>query len=238
MKKGLSEIHVILDRSGSMRGSEADMEGGFQTFLDAQRKEPGECLASLYQFDTEYETVFERRDIREVAGLKLSPRGGTALHDALGHTIDRVGARLRETPEAERPENVIFIILTDGNENSSRSYTGPQVAEKVKRQKESYNWRFIFLGADHDAVCAGTSLGTDHGSTLQFSKSRKGINATFSNLTKGVNAYRAGGAVAASFCYTNEDRALSLDEEPPVATSASVSAATSVPVTPAAPSQP
>ena len=135
MKEGLTEIISIVDRSGSMQSILDDAIGGFNTFLAAQQRQPGEAKLSLILFDHEYQVVHQAVDIQQVEPLNQDtyvPRGSTALLDAVGKTIDAVGERLAATAESERPSQVIVSILTDGYENASQTYSKPKVAEMIK----------------------------------------------------------------------------------------------------------
>ena len=165
MDKNLTEIIVVTDRSGSMASVADDAIGGFNTFLEEQQKsEEGRCLLTYCQFDTSYEVVHEALPIKDMKPLDsgtFQPRGGTALLDAVGKTIDDVGRRLKKTPEDQRPGNVVMVILTDGEENSSRGYSLDKVQEMIKRQSSDYDWTFIFLGQGIDAFAAGHGMGLD-----------------------------------------------------------------------------
>lgn len=162
-KPGSVEIVAVIDKSGSMSGTEKDVCGGFNGLLKDQRKLPGEVRLTLTLFDTEYNIVHDGvplSDVPDLTEATYCPSGMTALHDAVGRTIDAVGKRLAAMPEDERPEKVIFAILTDGLENSSREYTSEQVAYRLKRQREYYSWEFIFLGVGEKEVVerAGRSM--------------------------------------------------------------------------------
>ncbi len=191
MKKSKAEVIVILDRSGSMATIKSDVEGGFKTFIDKQKKEPGECFVSLYQFDTEYEAVFENQNIQDLGKMKLEPRGGTALLDAIGRTINKVGERLRETKEKDRPEAVILLIMTDGQENSSREFTKSKIKQMVEHQRTKYNWHFVFVGSNQDAILTGADYGFIGESSLSFANTKKGVLNTYSNLSKSVASMRS-----------------------------------------------
>lgn len=165
MDKNLTEIIVITDRSGSMASVAEDAIGGFNTFLkEQQASKEGRCLMTYCQFDTAYEIVHEARPIADMKPLDSTtfhPRGGTALLDAVGKTISDVGRRLKKTAEDKRPGNVVVVILTDGEENSSQGYTLAKVQEMIKRQSKDYDWTFIFLGQGIDAFAAGHGMGLD-----------------------------------------------------------------------------
>lgn len=173
MDKDLTEIIVITDRSGSMVTVAEDTIGGFNTFLEEQQKVvEGRCLLTYCQFDNDYDVVHEALPIEKMKPLDHStfqPRGGTALLDAVGRTIDEVGGRLKNTPEDKRPGNVVVVIMTDGGENASSSkYKGGKLQEMVKRQADDYNWTFIFLGQNIDAFAEGGAIGLNNANANMF----------------------------------------------------------------------
>ena len=153
--KPFTDIIAIIDRSGSMAAIQSATEEGFNGFVREQQSTPGECALSLYQFDDRYEVDYEDRAIREVPPFALDPRGCTALLDALGRTITTRGAHYAGLPEDQRPEKVVVVVVTDGEENSSKEYTLATIKELVSRQKDAYQWQFVFLGANMDAVGGG-----------------------------------------------------------------------------------
>lgn len=163
-----TDITVLLDRSGSMASIKTDMEGGFSVFLEDQVNLPGKCLLTLAQFDTQYDVVYEGLDIKIVPRLDLQPRGGTALLDAMGRLITETGERLAKLKEDQRPGNVIFVIITDGEENSSHEWTHERVMELVKRQTDDYQWNFTYIGANQDAIAVGRSIGVPMASSLTY----------------------------------------------------------------------
>lgn len=152
-------IVVVLDRSGSMQSVKTDTEGGLRAFLDAQKEAPGETLVTLRQFDTYHDTVFENVPLEEVPPFELVPRGGTALLDAVGSSIATVGEHLASLPEDDRPGEVVIVILTDGDENSSKDWILDQVKASITRQETEYGWKFFFLGADQDAFAVAGGMG-------------------------------------------------------------------------------
>jgi hypothetical protein len=168
----LRHIAVILDRSGSMQAVKDDTEGGLRAFLDTQAEAPGQTTVSLYQFDDQYEAVYENKPLADVSPFTLRPRGATALLDAVGRTITTLGEHLDTKPETERPGEVIVVILTDGHENASVEYTLRQVKGLITEQHDTYGWKFVFLGADQDAFVAGCAMGIGWATTLSYSGTR------------------------------------------------------------------
>lgn len=194
MKKDYSHISVILDRSGSMGSIMNDTIGGFNTFLKSQQEAPGEATFSLTQFDTAYEPNYSFLSISEVAQLTTStfvPRGGTALYDAIGLTVVECGEKLAAMDEADRPEKVILVILTDGEENSSKEYSYQMVQDLIKKQQDVFSWEFIFLGANIDAKRLGTGLGIKAGNSMTFGANAKGVDSTFGSLSANMTSYRS-----------------------------------------------
>jgi hypothetical protein len=153
----LTELTVILDASGSMMKRKADVIGGFNQLIDDQRLQPGRCFVTVVQFSSygQQKTIVNRKDLFEVGYLidaDYRPGGWSALHDALGSVIDFTGTYLFNLPECDRPGKVIVAVITDGEENHSQEYTANQVRDKVLHQRDTYNWEFIFTGANQDAV--------------------------------------------------------------------------------------
>lgn len=162
MKQGKSEVICIIDRSASMMSIATEAISAFNTFIEDQKKLPGECLLTYTQFNTCYEIIHSGIDIQDMKPLNNStylPSGMTALLDAVGRTVDEVGDRLNKTPEDQKPEQVILVILTDGEENASREYTWDQVSKMLKHQTEKYNWKVIFLAQGIDSSKAGVRMG-------------------------------------------------------------------------------
>lgn len=182
MRENLTEMVFVLDRSGSMRSLTADTIGGFNELIEKQKKIEGDAYVTTVLFDHEYEVLHDHVALGEVAPLtdrEYFARGGTALLDAVGRTINTVGVRLAATPEEERPAHVVFVITTDGMENASREYTAKQVREMVEHQQQKYSWQFVFLGANMDAVSEAGKLGISASHAANFAPSRRGVSMMY-----------------------------------------------------------
>lgn len=159
MRADLTDITLVVDRSGSMGAIRDDAQGGVNAFIARQVQEPGEALLTLVQFDTQYEFVHRGVPIGQVPPYSLEPRGSTALLDAVGRAINETGSRLAAIAEPQRPGLVIFMVVTDGQENSSHEFTKAQVKQLIEHQQSVYNWHFTFLAANQDAFAEAGGLG-------------------------------------------------------------------------------
>ena len=186
-----TEIAFILDRSGSMQSIAETAVAGFNELLIQQQQEHSQTPVrmSLVLFNTGYEVPFASIPAPELPRLDMktyAPDGGTALLDAIGRTIDETGARLAAMPEAERPGKVIIAILTDGEENSSRTFTWAQISDKIRHQQEFYKWEFLFLGANQDAIATAARIHIGRHNSATFFQTdsgiRKSMRATSSNI--------------------------------------------------------
>jgi uncharacterized protein YegL len=188
MNSNLTEIIFLLDRSGSMGGLERDTIGGFNAFIDNQKKLEGKTLVTGVLFDDQYEVVWNGVDAEKVklTAEEYYVRGCTALLDAIGKTILDVGYRLSKTNEGNRPGKVIFVITTDGFENASREFTYKKVKELIKHQQEKYNWDFIFLGANIDAEREADNLGIHSQSAFSFEASEVGVERMYKMVCEEV----------------------------------------------------
>jgi Mg-chelatase subunit ChlD len=205
----LTMITIVLDRSGSMGAVRNATIAGFNEFIEAQKKGVGDAGVTLIQFDTgnPYEVVFDLKPVEKVPKLTTEqyvPRGGTPLHDALGHAVDSLGGMLASLPEQERPGTVIIVTITDGLENSSRKYSAARVAEMIKHQQETYNWQFVFLGANQDAILTGERLNIPASSSLTYNATPEGIRIAMSSTSSKINWLRAG--FSKFIEYDNKDR--------------------------------
>ena len=191
--KPFTDIIAIIDRSGSMNAIKAATEEGFNGFVREQQSTPGECALSLYQFDDRYEVVYEDRAIREVPPFELTPRASTALLDALGRTITARGAHYAGLPEEQRPEKVVVVVVTDGEENSSKEYTLATIKELVSRQKDTYQWQFVFLGANMDAVGEAVSMGFSADHAMTYGADEAGVMCSYGSVSKLVSDFKSTG---------------------------------------------
>jgi len=169
---------MILDRSGSMESIHSGTVEAVNSFIKNQQKEEGDATFTLRQFDDEVLTTYDRLPLGQVPMMKLDgfePRGCTALYDAVGSAINDLGKILENTPEADRPGQVVFTILTDGMENASKEFSGKQVADMIEHQKTTYGWELFFLGADFDVDKVADELNVSSTSRKKFKKSKKGV---------------------------------------------------------------
>ena len=198
MKKNLTELVFILDKSGSMSGLEKDTIGGFNSMLDQQRKVDGECVITTVLFDNRYELLHDRIDIRAVqpiTGKEYFVGGSTALLDAIGRTIHKIDTAQKNTTEDYRAEKVMFVIITDGEENASRHFSSAQIRQMIQHQKERYGWEFIFLGANIDAVETAGRFGIDADRAVDYVPDGEGTELNFRMMSETVATFRECGAV-------------------------------------------
>ncbi|MGW8268116.1 MAG: vWA domain-containing protein [Longimicrobiales bacterium] len=188
MNTELTDITLVVDRSGSMQERRADAQGGVNAFIQQQAEEPGEALLTLVQFDTEYEILHSGVPIGTVPEYELVPRGATALLDAVGRAINETGQRLSAMDDADRPGLVIFVITTDGLENSSREFTKAQIKEMIQHQQEKYDWHFTFLGANQDAFAEAGDLGIRAASAAQYSMDK--VAAAYEGTARKISRMR------------------------------------------------
>lgn len=188
--KDFTDITVVLDRSGSMNAVKQAIIDGFDEFVNKQKLEGDNASLTFVQFDDQYEAVFENKPIKDVVSIKdtYQPRGLTGLLDAIGRTINSTGKRLADTPESDRPNKVIFVIITDGHENCSKEYSRDKVFKMIRHQEEKYRWEFVFIGANQDAISAGATLGIKLGNAMTYNVDKTGN--TFDVISKKMSAYR------------------------------------------------
>lgn len=195
MNTELTEIAMVLDRSGSMASMRLEAQNGFNAFLESQQKLPGDARLTLVLFDHEYIVEHNGVPVSEICPLDehtYVPRGTTALLDAIGRTINTIGERLDKTPELERAGKVLIVVLTDGLENASQEFERAQIMSMIKRQREVYSWEFLFLGANQDAIQAGSAIGIAPACSVTFDETPGGMAAAFTAIACASAAYRAG----------------------------------------------
>jgi Mg-chelatase subunit ChlD len=189
MKKNKAELVFIVDRSGSMMSIASDMQGAIKSVLSDQKKNlKGDINVTFVRFDSEYEEVFSGRSINDVSetDLEINPRGMTSLLDAMGKTLNTFERRFSETDEKNRPKRVLFLIITDGQENNSKEYSRDKVFGMIKTLERDHEWGFTFIGANQDAISEGSSIGVARGKSLNYAASTKGVRCmarSVSNFT-------------------------------------------------------
>ncbi len=194
MKKNLTEMVFILDRSGSMSGLEADTIGGFNSMIERQRKEPGEALVSTVLFANESTVIHDRVDIRKVEPMtdrQYSVGGCTALIDAIGQAIHHIGNVHKYAREEDVPEHTIFVTTTDGMENASHRYSSDEVKRMVSRQKEKHGWEFLFLGANIDAVETAARFGISEDRAVRYHNDARGQQLNYESVSEAVRCVRS-----------------------------------------------
>jgi len=197
MKKDLTEIIFILDESGSMSSVKGDTIGGFNEFIEAQKRIPGTVKFTFVKFSDYYNVINDGTPIEEVSPLNEStytPSFSTALLDAVGKAVNSVTARLDETPEDEKPEKVLFAILTDGYENASTEYAQKAINEMIKNQRTKEGWEFLFLGADIDAWSGGSAMGIN----MNINISKNDLKRSMKGMSYYAASYRTNNLVGMS----------------------------------------
>ena len=202
MKKNLTELVFILDRSGSMAGLEGDTIGGFNAMLQKQRGEPGEALISTVLFDNKTEVIHDRVPLDRVSALtekEYFVRGCTALLDAVGGAIHHIGNVHKYAREEDRPEKTLFVITTDGMENASRCYTYDKVRAMIERQREKYGWEFLFLGANIDAAREAARFGIRSDCAADYHADSVGTEVIYEAVSEAVCQVRRSAPLAADW---------------------------------------
>lgn len=197
MNTNLTDINIVLDRSGSMEYVRQATIDGLNSFVKDQKDFPGECNISLAQFATEYDMVWKGLPINKVPKMEFKdyvPRGMTALWEAIIKTINLTGERLAKLQEKDRPGKVLVAVMIDGGENASNvleGYTLDKLKELIKRQTDLYNWTFVFIGANQDAVLAGTSMGFQSTNSVNYASTNIGTQSAFNAVSKSTTMYRS-----------------------------------------------
>lgn len=206
MNRNKSHVCIIMDRSGSMQSIAKDMEGGLNTFIQEQKKEPGELTVSFYRFDDVCEKVIDFAQISTVGELKLEPRNMTALNDAIGKAVKETGEVLSKMLEEDRPGLVTIMIVTDGGENASKEYTAEMVKSMVSEQESKYNWKFTYLGANQDSFAVGQNYGLNLASVANYATSNS--NEVWKNYSGKMSAARScnSSGCSVSMAYSDTER--------------------------------
>jgi len=204
-KPHFTHIVALLDKSGSMMSVQNDTIGGFNTFIEEQKKVPGEATITLVQFSDKCETTYSDVPLAHVApltALTYRPSGWTALNDALAKTVHDVGVKLAAKPENERPSKVIFLVMTDGEENRSVEFSGAHGLKKlsnmVTHQKDKYSWEFVFIGANIDAFATAANYGIGANNTINYVADSFGQQNAFKSISKGLAAVRTSAYIGAA----------------------------------------
>ncbi len=201
-KQNSTLITVLIDRSGSMSSCRNGTIEGFNAFIESQKKTQSELKddvkVSLVQFDNMYEINYNMLPLENVPNLTMAsyvPRGGTALHDAIGKTINDVGAKLSEAIESDRPSKVLVVIMTDGQENESKIFSREQIANMIRHQEQKYAWEFVYLGANQDSFAVGGAMGMKMANVMNYTSDNLGTSRAFASLHKMSSGYRSSGKV-------------------------------------------
>ena len=189
MKKNLTELVFILDRSGSMSGLERDTIGGFNAMIEKQKKQDGECIVSTVLFDDECQVIHDRVSLENIKPMTEDDyyvQGCTALIDAIGGAIHHIGNVHKYARKEDVPENTIFIITTDGCENASRRYSSDRVKHMIERQKSKFGWEFLFIGANIDAVETAKRYGIDQDRAVNYHADAQGTDIVYATVSQAV----------------------------------------------------
>jgi hypothetical protein len=189
--KNYTDLRIIVDRSGSMSSIAKDMLGGLRQFVEQRRILKEDTKVSYYLFDDKYDTIFTEKDVADIKDedFTLVPRGWTALLDAVGKTINTVGEELTAKQEVDRPNRVLFMIITDGEDNRSVEFSVDRIREMIKHQREVYAWDFVFLGANIDSFSTAGRMAIGANSTRNFIPTSKGIAEAFVGMTQAYSNY-------------------------------------------------
>jgi len=198
METKRTELVFILDRSGSMAGLESDTIGGFNSLLHKQKTEPGEATVTTVLFDTEYDLLHDRIDIKGIESITSKDyyvRGSTALLDAIGKTVNKIDNVQKHTGANAKADKVLIVIITDGLENSSKEYSAKQVRELVEQQKNEFKWEFLFLGANIDAIATAGKFGIGADRAVDFHADKQGTQLNYDTVCQVVTQLRGRGDI-------------------------------------------
>jgi uncharacterized protein YegL len=208
-----TDITVILDRSGSMGTTRDDAMHGFNALVADQKTADGMAWLSLVQFDDKYQVDYTETPMADVPSLTpatYQPRGSTALLDAIGRTIEAIDHRLAARSMPDRPDKIIVVIITDGQENASQRFTGPAISEKIAHQRDDGKWEFIFIGSNQDAIMSAEKMSIPMMDAMSYSSSGRGTRAALDAASMSLSARRSGKAGA----FTDVQRSAAMEDEP------------------------
>ena len=209
MKKNLTELVFILDRSGSMAGLEGDTIGGFNAMIEKQRRQDGECFVSTVLFDNVSEVLHDRVELKKIKPMTdkdYTVRGCTALIDAIGGAIHHIGNVHKYARREDVPEHTVFVITTDGMENASHIYSSDQVRAMIEKQKRKYGWEFLFIGANIDAVETAARYGISEDRAVNYHADSRGTQVLYESVSNVVGCVRANKSI-------EEDWSISIEED-------------------------
>lgn len=209
MKKNLTELVFILDRSGSMAGLEGDTIGGFNAMIEKQRRQEGKCLVSTVLFDNVSEVLHDRVELKKIKPMTdkdYTVRGCTALIDAIGGAIHHIGNVHKYARREDVPEHTVFVITTDGMENASHIYSSDQVRAMIEKQKRKYGWEFLFIGANIDAVETAARYGISEDRAVNYHADSIGTQVLYESVSNVVGCVRANKSI-------EEDWSISIEED-------------------------
>ena len=207
MKKNLTEMVFILDKSGSMAGLEADTIGGFNSMIERQKQAEGEALVSTVLFSNNSTVIHDRVDVRKVEPMtdrQYFVGGGTALIDAIGGAIHHIANVHKYAREEDRPEHTVFVITTDGMENASHRYSAERVKEMIRHEKEKYGWEFLFLAANIDAAETARTYGIDADHAVDYIPDGCGTSVVYETMNNAIHSARCGRPLAADRSWRRE----------------------------------
>ena len=208
MKNNITELVFILDRSGSMHGLESDTVGGFNSMIEKQKAQEGECYVSTVLFSNESEVLHDRvslADIKPMTNHDYVVGGCTALIDAIGGAIHHIGNVHKYARREDVPEHTLFVITTDGMENASHRYSSEKVKAMIERQKEQYGWEFVFIGANIDAVETASRYGIGADRAVDYNADKLGTDIVYSSVSNMVCKFRMDEPVSEKWCMDIEE---------------------------------
>ena len=208
MKNNITELVFILDRSGSMSGLEGDTIGGFNSLIEKQREQEGECFVSVVLFDNESEVLYDRvklTNVRKMTRDDYTVRGCTALIDAIGGAIHHIGNIHKYARPEDVPEHTMFVIMTDGMENASRRYSSSKVKQMIQHEKEKYGWEFLFIGANIDAVQTAGRFGIGANRAVNYHADSCGTGVVYEAVNLTVGNMRRGNGVSDNWSDSIDD---------------------------------